>query len=158
MTVEIGLQVEGIDRLLAGLKVAPQVLEVAEREAMTKSVLAVEAQVKANTPRVTGRLFSSIHGDVRSAPILSGRISTAVRYAGWVEGGRGPIAAKHMTRGGKPGFLRFRAGGRVFYRRFVGPAIGRHMFRIGLQEAAPQIHAAFRLVARRVAEAIKAGR
>lgn len=156
MSVDLVVDIDGIDRLLAGLTIAPEVLAAASTEAMAKSVFLLEAEVKANTPRVTGRLFSSIHGDVRPAPFLQGRVATSVRYAPWVEGGRGPITATHLTPSGKPGFLRFKGATGIVFRRSVGPAIGRHMFRIALIAAGPAIREAFRAAAQRVAEAIKA--
>lgn len=155
MSIQLQVDIDGVDSLLARLDVAPEVLMAASTEAMTKSVFLVEAAVRANTPRVTGRLFSSIHGDVRPAPLLAGRISTSVSYAPFVEMGRGPISASHLTPSGKPGFLRFRGASGIVFRRRVGPAIGRFMFRAGLIAAGPEIRRAFREAARRVAESIR---
>ena len=149
MTVEFRVNVDGIDRLIAGLAAAPAALDEAERQAMSRSVFVLEAAVKGRTPRVTGRLFSSIAGEVRMAPLLQGRVSTSVSYGPFVEEGRGPIIAK-------PGhFLRFRIGGLVIFRRSVGPAAGRHMFREGLAASRDQIKEIFRDSIKRAVALIK---
>lgn len=160
MAVTLTVDVDGVDRLLAGMEVAPAVLEAANAEAMGKSVFFLEAAVKAATPRVTGRLFSSINGRVvPGVGSMHGSVGTTVHYAPMVESGRGPTVARHLGRNGKPGFLRFRGrDGRWIYRRAVGPALGRHMFAAGLAASAPAIREFFREAARRTAEAIKAGR
>ena len=150
MTVELTYDIDGADRVLAALEVAPAVLEAAKTEAMTKSVFVLEAAVKARTPRVTGRLFSSIHGAVQIGPALQGRVATSVHYAPWVEGGRGPVFAKPGKR------LRFRIGGQTLFRRAVGPALGRYMFREGLAASKPAIFQIFRDAMRKVADAIRA--
>lgn len=155
MTVELTYDIDGADRIIAGLEIAPAVLEVAKTEAMTKSVFLLEGAVKARTPRVTGRLFASINGVVGVAPALQGRVSTSVRYAPWVEGGRGPITATHMTASGKPGYLRFRSADGWVFRRTVGPAAGRFMFREGLAASKPAIFQIFKDAMAKVAAVIR---
>lgn len=157
MPTTLVVEVEGIDRLIGGLKVAPEVLRAAEAEAMEKSVFTLEAAVKAATPRVTGRLFSSINGRVTAGVgTLRGSVGTRVHYAPMVEAGRGPIVARHLGKNGRAGFLRFRGrNGRWIYRRSVGPAAGRHMFAAGLAASAPSIREFFREAARRTIEAIR---
>ena len=157
MTVRIEVNVAGLDRLEEGLKVAPEVLEAESLQAMRRSVLLVEADVKALTPRRTGRLFASIGSSVRPGfGNLRGTVGTAVKYAPWVENGRGPIVAKHVTASGKPGFLKFRGrGGRVYFRHRVGPAVGKQMFRRGLSTAMPGIRLFFAEAARKAADSIK---
>lgn len=163
MTISLTFDIDGADRLIAGLAVAPAVLEAAKADAMTKSVFLLEAAVKGRTPRVTGRLFSSIHGEVNIGPALQGRVSTSVHYAPWVEGGRGPVTAQHMsgtevgvmTGRARPGVLRFRIGPTTLFRRSVGPALGRYMFREGLAATKPAILDIFRDAMRRVADAIR---
>ena len=150
MTAELTYDIDGADRVLVGLEVAPAVLEAAKVEAMGKSVFLLEAAVKARTPRVTGRLFSSINGAVQIGPALQGRVSTSVRYAPWVEGGRGPVTVRTAKA------LRFRIDGRTIFRRVVGPAVGRYMFREGLAASKPAIFQIFRDAMRKVADAIRA--
>lgn len=150
MTVTINVTAANLDRLAEGLKIAPAVLEEASVEAMQKSVLLVEADVKALTPRVTGRLFSSIgHAVDPTVGKLRGSVGTAVNYAPYVEEGRGPIVAKAKA-------LRFRGrDGKIIYRRAVGPALGRHMFRVGLQTAMPAVRQFFVDAVKKVADAAK---
>ena len=147
--MQITADVDGLDRLIGNLRAAPGVLEAASAEAMQKSVFLVEAAVKARTPRVTGRLFSSING--RLVTPTEGSIKTNVNYARYVESGRGPITAK-------PGkTLRFKYNGRTIYRKSVGPAAGRFMFREGLAASMEGIKAFFHEAARRVTEAVARG-
>jgi hypothetical protein len=150
VTVSVVLEVDGVDRLIGGLQVAPDVLEAATREAMEKSVATLEAAVKSGTPRVTGRLFSSINGRVTgTGSDLRGAVGTAVSYAPYVESGRGPIVAHGKA-------LRFRGrDGRMIYRRSVGPAAGRHMFAIGLRASVEPIRGFFRDAAKRTIDAIR---
>ena len=142
----LSAEIDGVDRVIAGLRAAPEIIDAANAEAMTKSVFFVEAAVKARTPRITGRLFSSING--RLVDPSQGRISTNVHYAKWVEGGRGPVVAK-------PGhFLKFKQNGETIYRRSVGPAAGRFMFREGLLASMGAIKAFFQDAAKHAAAAI----
>jgi hypothetical protein len=157
VTVSINLDVTGVEQLTKGLEAAPGVLDAANEEALSKAILILEAAVKAGTPRVTGRLFASINGRVSSGPgTLRGSVGTTVNYGSFVESGRGPITAHHLTQTGKRGFLRFRGrGGAMIYRRSVGPMAGRHMFAAGLAASAGAIRETFREAARRVAESIR---
>lgn len=119
---------------------------------MAKSVLLVEGAVKARTPRVTGRLFSSINGRVTGIGEVTGRVGANVSYARFVERGRGPVVATRAKA------LRFRGrDGRMIFRRAVGPALGRFMFREGLAASAESIRGFFRDSAKRVTEFIAKG-
>lgn len=158
MPIQFKVDVDGVDKLIRGLEIAPAELDKANAEAMTKAVFLTEGQVKALTPRVTGRLFASINGSVRPGiGETTGRIGTLVSYAKYVESGRGPIVAKHLTKRGRPGYLKFRSGGRWVYARSVGPALGRHMFKRGLEVSLPSIRGYFKEAAQKVADVIKRG-
>lgn len=150
MSVTLRLSVDGLDKTINRLGEAAALIEVNNLAAMTDAVLFLEATVKDRTPRVTGRLFSSIQGEVFDSS--HGRVGTNVHYAPFVEVGRGPIVAEHLTRRGHPGFLRFRSRGRWIFRRSVGPAAGRRMFLEGLADSAEAIKERFR---QSVREALK---
>lgn len=142
MTVTIRVEAPGLDKLIEKFSSAPERIDAAVGDAMVKSVFDVESAVKVLTPRVTGRLFSSIQGEVFTP--LSGRVATNVKYAPWVEVGRGPIVAKHLTPRGRAGLLRFRVAGRTIFRRAAGPAAGRRMFMRGLAAAWPEVRQTFK--------------
>lgn len=147
MTVTIKVEAPGLDEVIDRLGTAPERIDAAVGEAMVKSVFLVESAVKVLTPRVTGRLFSSIQGEVFSP--MQGRVATNVHYAPWVEVGRGPITAHHLTPRGRAGFLKFRVRGRTIFRRAVGPARGRRMFLEGLAASWPEAKQIFRDAVRR---------
>lgn len=78
----------GLPQLMAGLSGLDARLRIANEKAMAKAVLLVEAGAKARVPRKTGRLFSSINGDVSGLGIgLTGRVGTDVTYGPYVEQG-----------------------------------------------------------------------
>lgn len=133
--MRLEIQVVGLERLLGGLGAAPGLLKAEQDVALTRAGLEVEAAVKSRTPYRTRRLFSSIAA-LPAASFNNAsevRIGTQVEYAGWVEEGRGPIVAKNVKA------LRFNPGGGFIFRRSVGPAAGKHMFRDGFREALPKV-------------------
>ena len=148
--VTIKVEAPGLDRVIDKMGTAPERIDAAIGEAMVKSVFVVEGAVKVLTPRVTGRLFSSIQGEVFTP--FSGRVATNVEYAPWVEVGRGPVIAQHLTPKGRPGFLKFRIGGRTVYRRAVRAALGRQMFLKGLAAAWPEVRQTFKDAVKRALE------
>ena len=156
--MQIRVEIGGLDKLERGLKDAPAVMDITAREAMGKAVFTLEAAVKERTPRRTGRLFASVNGTLSPIGQLRGSIATHVNYAPHVELGRGVVTAQHMTAKGGRGFLRFRGlDGRWVFRRSVGPARGRFMFREGLAASREAIDRYFREAAKRVAESITKG-
>jgi hypothetical protein len=125
--------------LISGLDRAPAALDAEVALATRDATLLVEAEIKAETPRVTGRLFSSITSSVRVlGGFVEGLVRTNVSYARYVEYGRGPVEAVNAKA------LRFRAGGGFIFRRRVGPAAGRFMFRKGAERALPAVRLLFR--------------
>lgn len=123
---------EGVDEFIDALGASPAVVYAANLDAMRKSVFLVEAEAKALVPRRTGRLFSSIQGDVAAGDEIQGTVGTNVEYAPFVEFGTGPhdIAPVHALA------LHFEIGGRsVFAARvhhpgtkaepYLGPALER---------------------------------
>ena len=89
--MDISFEVKGVKEFMGALSSAPAVLDAANLEAMNQSVFLVEAEAKANeAPHTkTGRLFSSIHGEVKTAP-LEGRVGTSVEYGPYLEFGTAP--------------------------------------------------------------------
>lgn len=142
MTLTIKVEAPGLDETIDRLSAMPERVEAELGRAMVQSVFLVESAVKILTPRVTGRLFSSIQGEVFSP--LQGRVSSNVRYAPLVEVGRGPVIAEHTTAKGRPGYLKFRIGGRTIFRRSVRPTRGRRMFLEGLRASWPEVRQVFR--------------
>lgn len=149
-SISIVVNVADLDPLLARLEMAPSLMREASDKAMLPSVLAVQEQVRDRTPVVTGRLISSERWDVGiNATEVTGAVFTNVSYAPYVEGGRGPVEAKRAKA------LRFQSrDGKLIFRKRVGPAAGRHMFREGWQAARPEVIRFFVDAARDVTRAI----
>lgn len=98
MPVSLTVQIAGLDRYVAWLGIAPAELVQGAQRA-TETVTRTEAEViRANTPRVTGTLASSIQMRMdRTSEGATGRIFSDVRYAPFVD--RGTLkhgAAQHM--------------------------------------------------------------
>lgn len=122
------------------LEIVPETVNAEAAKAMEISTFIVEAEVKALTPRKTGRLFSSWGSNVRLAPGLTGIVSTNVSYAPYVEEGTGPhdIWAK-------PGSALFWPGALHPVKRVYNPGfVGRHMARLAAAIARPAIFGEFR--------------
>lgn len=142
-------EIKGVAELLQGLEAAPRVLHAEINRALDDSAAMVASEVRSLTPVVTGRLWESERYRVdRTAH--EARIFTRVAYAGWVEAGRGPVHAR------PGGWLKFRIKGRGpwLFKRSVGPASGRFMFKEGLDNSLPRIEARFREVAQAVARSV----
>jgi hypothetical protein len=148
--LNVHLEVKGLASLMERLAAAPEVMRMESGRAMLESLPVVEADVAIRTPIVSGRLITSLQtGFSAYGMSAQGTVSTAVPYAPFVEEGRGPVEARpgHM--------LRFRGrGGALVFRKRVGPAAGRHMFREGLDAALPWVRELFARAAERVAASI----
>jgi len=69
---------------------APEILQKALDEAMSEAVTFMEGRVKALTPRRTGLLAQSIHGEIeRGTPVVRGIVAHQSRYGDLVERGTG---------------------------------------------------------------------
>jgi hypothetical protein len=114
-------------------------VDIEAEKAMVVSTFMVEAEVKALTPRKTGRLFSAWESSIRGATV--GIVANRVSYAGYIEEGTGPheIVAKGNA-------LRFNVGGKTIFRKRVQHPgfVGRHMARLGAAAAKPRIVEEFR--------------
>lgn len=169
----IQVEVIGADRLLMQLRAAPEETRKAAREAMGLSVLEVEREVKARTPRKTGRLFSSIHSQVIGAgSTIGGRVGTSVSYAPFVELGTKPhdivpVRAQALMLPVAPtgGFGGGRLSGKprsgqqvAFYKKVHHPGTKAiHYMRDGARAAMPKVEAIFYLAAKKVAEFVAHG-
>jgi len=166
------LHVEGLDELLVGLNGASAVLLAETKVATEKGTAVLEAEIKADTPRRSGHLFSSIQGRVRElGGISEGRVGTSLSYGPFVEfntvahaieakngkalmlpiGGAGGSIFGGATLTGRP-----RSGQQVaFFRRVQHPGTtGKHMFGAGLHRARPVIEEFFREAVRTTLKSI----
>lgn len=139
MPIQLDINVDGADKLIAKMEGARAVWDVESRKAMVLSQHVIEAEAKAVVPRVTGRLMASIGpNEVKKiGPVLVGQVGTSVHYAPFVEYGRGPIVATHAKT------LRFVIGGKVIFRKRVGPARARPYMRPALEGSRAAIHGLF---------------
>jgi hypothetical protein len=148
--LNIRFEVNGLASLMERLAAVPEVMRMESDRAMLESLPVVEADVAIRTPIVSGRLITSLQTGFAAYGMSSqGTVSTDVPYAPFVEDGRGPVEARpgHM--------LRFRGrGGSFIFRKRVGAAAGRHMFREGLDAALPRVKELFLRAAERAAASI----
>lgn len=152
LTITVDVDSGGV---MAGLEAMPVVLAAEVEKALVISTHLVEAEVKALTPRRTGRLFASWHSDVGWD---KGTVSNRVGYAGYVERGTGPHIIEAHGRalvipinrfggfGGATLSGRLRAGQQFILRkRVLNPGFaGRHMAEIGTATAKPAVIQIFR--------------
>lgn len=166
----ITVQVKGLDDLLATLESYPERLGVATEAAMRQAALAAESEIKALTPRKTGRLFSAWATHVTGTGLNSvGVIDDDVSYAPFVEEGTAPhvIEARGnalmlpVNKGGGFGGGRLsgaaRSGQQVaFFKRVQHPGTqGKHMAEQGLRNATSQITRIFEMAVQRVLDGTK---
>jgi hypothetical protein len=91
VAVVIDANVDGLDGLMARLRVAPEKMALETDRAMHEAVLVVEGEVKALTPRKTGRLFSDWGTQTRGFGFeVVGLVANHVSYAPFVEFGTRP--------------------------------------------------------------------
>lgn len=111
------------------IKWLDEVLDVVASEAEAY----MKQYIHDHTKDATGALESSIN-TVPLGP-LARSVGSSLKsessghvYGNYVDQGRGPVKAKHLTEKGTPGYLRFEIprGGEVFYRRRVKAAKGIH--------------------------------
>jgi HK97 gp10 family phage protein len=165
------VDVTGVDRLILGLRAAPEVLRAEHLKATSLATLTVEAAAKNDAPVKTGRLRSSIHSDVReTATGTEGHVGTSVTYASVVEFGSAahditPVSSRALTvpLTSSGGF----GGGRLsgsprsgqsvaFYARVHHPGTkGAYFMRRALEESKGAIQAIYMGALQRVALTIK---
>lgn len=132
-------------RLAQRMAAAPQIVGEEMTRGIDRLTLQGEGFTKAETPVKTGHLRRSIaHKPATFAGgVATGSWGTATPYGRYVEEGRGPVVARGRA-------LRFEIGGRVLYRKRVGPAQGRWMFRKATARIRPMIPREMNAVLRRI--------
>lgn len=131
----VTVEVLGLEGLRRGLSGAPKVMEREVRGAMEASLLSLEADMRANGARDTGRMTGSVSHRIEGSGVaLTGRAGPQVAYAFYVERGRRPgryppiaAIAGWARRHGIAPFLVARAIARrgIRARPFVEPAYRR---------------------------------
>lgn len=153
----------GLNELTAGMTVMPELMAAENEKAMVTATHIAEAEIKARTPRKTGRLFSAWTPQTTGTGFTTvGVVGDAVSYAPYVEEDTQPhdITAHGkalMIPVGGAGFGggrlsgSARAGQQVaFFRTVRHPGTkGKHMAKEGLAAARPAIVEAFNLAAQR---------
>jgi hypothetical protein len=158
VTLTASVNIEGLDRLLERLKVAPEKMALETDRAMHEAALVVEAEVKPVTPRKTGRLYAdwgtSVHGHGFE---VVGVIANHVSYAPFVERGTRPhVIEAHgdalvIPTGGRSLTGRALKGQPFIFRKKVRHpgTTGAHMATRGLAAAKGTILEIFRRAAQR---------
>src|SRR5690348_105077 len=135
----------------ASMKQAPAIVREEFLRSTDRLTLQGEAFAKGLVPVKTGHLRRSIA--MKPAVWAGGAVGTfgtATPYGKYVEFGRGPIVAR-------PGhFLRFTVGGRVVYRKSVGPAAPRPFIRPAAARLRPLVKLEYQAAMRRVIDRIGA--
>jgi hypothetical protein len=86
-----GIEIIGLDKLMAGFNGAPIVLANQTMIAMQSSCLLIEGHARANVRKKTGRLAGSItHKISGGGANLTGQIGPSVKYGLYVETGTRP--------------------------------------------------------------------
>lgn len=146
--MDLRIDADEVIRLASRFERGPAIVREELTQEMRRATITTANNVKRLTPVDTGRLRNSMTNRVESGGSgVTGEVGTNVRYARWVEEGRGPVVARGRA-------LRFEVGGRVLFRKHVGPARGRFMFKRGLEASRSAILAGFRLAAERIARRV----
>jgi hypothetical protein len=131
--VSVRVQLDGLTAVMSTLEVLPGAVDIEAERALLVSTFIVEGEVKALTPRKTGRLFAAWESSLRSPTV--GMVANNVDYARFVEEGAGPhdIWAK-------PGSALFWPGARHPVKHVFHPGfVGRRMAALGLRAAIPAV-------------------
>lgn len=143
--MDFELRFDDAKAFAARMDAAPQIVGDELTQGIDRLTLQGEAFTKAETPVRTGLLRRSIAHKPATfgGGVATGSWGTATPYARYVEDGRGPVVARGRA-------LRFVIGGTVFYRKRVGPAAGKHMFRKATQRIRPMVAREMSAVAARI--------
>lgn len=130
----------------AKMAAAPQIVGQEMTQGINRLTIKGEAFTKAETPVKTGHLRRSITHKPATfgGGVARGSWGTATPYALPVERGRRGFSA------GPGKMLRFEIGGKVLYRKRVGPAKGHFMFRKAEIRIRPMVKTEFQAVNRRI--------
>lgn len=82
----MNVKIEGLDRLVAAYKKAPQIVEGAFRKAIGKAIIGLEASAKPITPIDTGFLRNSVASSMFLSQ-LGGQVINTAPYASFVHEG-----------------------------------------------------------------------
>lgn len=165
--VTVTVRVQGLNQLVGGFDVLPAYMAAENQKAMESATRVAEAEIKALTPRRTGRLQSAWAPDTIGTGFATiGIVGDPVGYAPYVEE---DTAAHDITAHGNALMIpvggsgfgggtlsgRARAGQQVaFFKSVRHPGSrGKHMARRGLDAATPAIVALFSQAADRAIKA-----
>jgi hypothetical protein len=158
MPLTARVYVQGLNELTSGFMVLPATMALENEKAMVVSTHLAEAEIKALTPRKTGRLFAAwVPDTIGSGLSVVGVVGDQVDYAPYVEEdtqphdiyAHGGALMVPVAGGGGFGGGRLsgsaRAGQQVaFFGRVHHPGTkGKHMAKRGLEAAKPAIVATF---------------
>lgn len=134
----------------AVLATAPSIVEREMVNAANRVALQGEAWAKAAAPVKAGHLRRSIAATpaVYAGGVVTATFGTATPYARHVEDGRGPVVAKKKA-------LRFSIGGKVLFRKRVGPAAAKPFIRPTRERLAPLVPREFEAALQRVVARIR---
>ncbi len=143
---DIRVEFQHYDQFAERLRQAPEIVREEMGRGVERAAQAGEGQAKRLAPVKTGNLRRSITHTKASfaGGSVSASYGTNVPYARWVEEGRGPVVARNAR------VLRFTIGGKVFFRKRVGPARGKRFMKGSRDWLEPQLHAEFRAVVQRI--------
>jgi hypothetical protein len=133
VSVSVRVELNGLTAVISTLEVWPSAIDIESEKALLESVFVVEGEVKALTPRKSGRLFGAWESSLRSPTV--GIVANNVNYARFVEEGTDPhdIWAK-------PGSALFWPGAKHPVKHVFHPGFtGRRMAALGLRAAIPAV-------------------
>lgn len=152
--VNVALRVQGVKELVGGFTVLPEVMAAENQKAMVLATHVAESEIKALTPRKTGRLQAAWFPETRGTGFATvGIVGDPVSYGAAIEEGAKahPITAHGnalmvpVASGGGFGGGRLSGAAAVdqqvaFFKKVNHPATsGKHMAKRGLASARPEI-------------------
>lgn len=152
MSESFKVDVVNLEQFVGKYRNAGRIVDDEMHQAGERVGTMVERQAKAYAAVKTGTLRRSITHTVTSSPMVTTTtIGTNVPYAKYVEYGRGAITAA-------PGrVLRFEVGGKVLFRKSVGPARARPFLFKAFRELRGRIRQEFDQVGNRIIARLTGG-
>lgn len=131
---------------------APRVIQTELTEGMRESTQLVTQKARQLVTKRTGETARQISPTVRVIGLgVEGTVTSRAPWSRWLEEGRGGFSAKHAKA------LRFEVGGKVIFRKSVGPAAARPFMRPALRQSDVAVRAAFRRATKRAIEKLLGG-
>jgi hypothetical protein len=147
---DIQTRITGLDEIAARFKDSPAIVRRESTITVVRLAKVGADAAKARVGKKTRNLANSLTptGGRAAGGGVAASFGSSLPYAGWHNDGRGAIVAKNAKA------LRFEIGGRIIFRKSVGPAKGTKYMEAGAAAIRARMPAEVALLRRRIVAAL----